>query len=95
MKILPIIAATALIGLALPAAVQAAPAAGPASTLSDFSSVTVFSAPNDDGLLLHRNPSLGSDPRVADAITRAGYTGAQIMGYNLDGTSLTVYVKSS
>ena len=37
--------------------------------------------------------ALGGNPNVTAALKSAGYTGGQVVGYTLSGTSLTVYVK--
>jgi|SwirhisoilCB2_FD_contig_31_35118266_length_417_multi_7_in_0_out_0_1 hypothetical protein len=112
MKVLPIITAAAVLGLALPAMAQdltsgpgvstgtgvtVAPSIEvPAPTsLSNVTKISVFSASNTDGLQLQTDPTLATNPQVAEAIQKAGYGGSQILGYNLDGTSLTVYVKST
>lgn len=34
-----------------------------------------------------------TNARVEAAIQAAGYTGAEVVGYTLDGTALTVYVR--
>lgn len=64
--------------------------------LSTVTSVTVLEAPDARGLHLS-GPSadLTRNRLVADAIVKAGYSGDEILGYQRDGTSLTVYVKSS
>ena len=38
------------------------------------------------------NAALAGNAAVAKAIADGGYTGQQIAGYMMDGTSLTVYV---
>lgn len=96
------LATTALVLLALASPAFArdvtgddAASAANRAPLADVSRVTVFSVSNDSGILLHRNPDLAANPQIAAAITRAGYTGSEIIGYNVDGSSLTVYVKSA
>lgn len=91
--------AIVLVSLAAPALARDitgddAPSFANRRTLPHYSQVTVFSVSNDSAILLHRDPDLGMDPVIAAAIMRAGYTGLQIIGYQLDGTSLTVYLKS-
>jgi len=39
--------------------------------------------------------SLSSNPAVTAALTANGYAGTQIVGYMMDGGSLTVYVRGS
>ncbi len=63
-------------------------------TLPHADRVVVFSVSDADAPILHRNPDLAMDPTIAAAINRAGYAGSEIIGYDNDGSSLTVYVKS-
>ena len=99
LKNAPLALALVLIGLAAPAFASDingddAGSALARQTLPHADRVVVFSVSNGDAILLHRNPDLAMDPTIAAAINRAGYAGADIIGYNNDGSSLTVYVKS-
>jgi len=39
--------------------------------------------------------ALGTNTKVSDAIKAAGYAGQDILGYAMDGASLTLYVKKA
>jgi hypothetical protein len=62
--------------------------------------VTVLSTSDCSGLtdLAAIDPgaqaAIGANASVAAAIQAAGYSGAQVIGYALEGTSLTVIVKT-
>jgi len=70
-----------------------------AANLSAVTEITVFSTLDCSGLESLTNmdagaqAALGANEMVAKAIVDAGYQGQQVVGYMLDGTSLTVYVK--
>src|SRR5262249_15120188 len=63
-------------------------------SLNGISDITVLAVPDKTGLILDQGPvsNLNGNARVAEAITKAGYTGSEILGYDVDGASLTVYV---
>ena len=78
-------------------AIPAAPAVvAPVPGLNAVSSIKVLAVANTAGLTLDGGPSteLTSNTMVADALQKEGYSGSQIIGYNLDGSDLTVYVKA-
>lgn len=64
--------------------------------LDTYSSVSVFGVENISGSHVRHwpEPKWDSSSTVQDAIRRAGYSGSTILGYNMKGSSLTVYVKS-
>jgi hypothetical protein len=64
--------------------------------LDDYSSVTVFDVESISGSHVRHwpEPKWDSSATVQDAIRRAGYSGSTILGYNMKGSALTVYVKS-
>jgi hypothetical protein len=110
MKIIATIAAAALLSATLPVIAQdvtngqgeivGAPAieAGPASgSLGAFTSVHVLAVPDTTGLILDGGPNSGltKNLKVAEAIQNSGYSGAPILGYDVEGSSLTVYVKAA
>jgi len=69
------------------------------SVLAAVTAVTVFSVGECGGLSDltaidgGAAATLAAAPSVAAALKDAGESGAQIVGYALDGTSLVVYVK--
>ena len=69
------------------------------AVLAGVTTITVFSTSDCSGLAglntldAGTGAELAANASVAKAITDAGYTGQQIAGYTVDGTSLTVYVK--
>lgn len=88
------IPANAVTHFNVPAArAAAAPSMG---ALDTYSSVTVFDVENISGSHVRHwpEPKLESSATVQDAIRRAGYSGSTILGYNMKGSVLTVYVKS-
>ena len=72
-------------------------AAPPVATqgIGNIGKVTVLAVADASGISIQHGPNstLTSDPKVTDALTAQGYNGSQILGYNLDGSDLTVYVK--
>ena len=68
-----------------------------AAALAGVTSITVFSSDDCAGsptsIDSGAQTSLSSSDAVTKAIADAGYQGQAIIGYSLDGTSLTVYVK--
>jgi hypothetical protein len=70
-----------------------------AAALAAVTNVTVFSLTDCSGLsdLATIAPTaqaaISTNPPVVAAIAAAGYQGQQVVGYMLDGTSLTVIVK--
>ncbi|MBN9304471.1 MAG: hypothetical protein BGO82_12825 [Devosia sp. 67-54] len=80
-----------------PASVSVAPV--DAAALAAVTTVTVFSVDDCSGLgdLAAIDPTaqatIGTNAAVTAAIKAAGYDGKQVVGYMLDGTSLTVVVK--
>ncbi|HVX72546.1 MAG TPA: hypothetical protein VHB19_07050 [Devosia sp.] len=70
-----------------------------AAALAAVTNVTVFSLTDCSGLsdLATIDPTaqaaISTNPNVVAAIAAAGYQGQQVVGYMLDGTSLTVIVK--
>src|SRR3954451_85522 len=85
-------------GEAIAPAVPTAPAivAPPTGSLSAVSTVKVLAVADASGLALDGGPNsaLTSNPKVTDALTQGGYSGSQIIGYVMDGSDLTVYVKA-
>ncbi len=86
-------------GEAIPPAVTAAPSLitpDTGSSLSSVNSVKVLAVADATGLVLDGGPNsaLTSNPKVTDALTQGGYSGSQIIGYAMDGSDLTVYVKA-
>ncbi len=79
-------------------AITAAPVlTTPGSTsINNVTSVKVLAVADASGLNLQRGPNsvLTSNPKVTDALSQGGYSGSQIIGYNIDGSDLTVYVKA-
>jgi hypothetical protein len=70
-----------------------------AASLAAVTQITVFSTVdcssfgNLGAMDAAAQATLGGNEMVTKAIADAGYQGQQIVGYMLDGTSLTVYVK--
>jgi hypothetical protein len=85
-------------GEAITPAVPAAPTtiAPTTGSLSAISTVKVLAVADASGLVLDGGPNsaLTSNPKVTDALTKGGYSGSQIIGYAMDGSDLTVYVKA-
>ena len=71
-----------------------------AAALAAVTSVTVFAVDDCSGLgdLATMDATalaaIGTNKRVTDALTAQGEGGAEIVAYRLEGTSLTVYVRS-
>jgi len=71
-----------------------------ATALAAVTTVTVLSTSDCSGLtdLAAMDPgaqaAISANASVAAAITAAGYSGAEVVGYALDGSSLTVIVKT-
>jgi hypothetical protein len=65
-------------------------------SLSAVSTVKVLAVADASGLVLDGGPNsaLTGNPKVTDALTKGGYSGSQIIGYAMDGSDLTVYVKA-
>jgi hypothetical protein len=72
-----------------------------AAALATVQNVTVFSVSDCSGLGdsaaldATTNASLAGNANVAAAIQTSGYAGQQVVGYTLDGTSLTVFLKKN
>ena len=69
------------------------------AALAAVTNVTVLSVGSCAGLPsgtldAGASAALSGNPNVTAALKTAGYTGGQVVGYALSGTSLTVYVKS-
>jgi hypothetical protein len=71
-----------------------------AAALAAVTSVTVFAVDDCTGLgdlaTLDATAlaAIGTNQIVLDALAAAGESGAEIIAYTLDGTSLTVYVRA-
>jgi hypothetical protein len=78
---------TALLGSALDVA-----------TLEAITSVTVFVVTDCSGLTVTMDAAaiaqFETSEIVIDALAASGQAGAEVVAYSLDGTSLTVYVRS-
>lgn len=79
-----------------PPVIDAGPSTN-AGSLDAITSVKVLAVPNANGLSLDGGPNSGvtKSTKVAEALAQSGYSGSQIIGYDVDGSSLTVYVKAS
>jgi hypothetical protein len=62
-----------------------------------ITSIQVLAVSNTTSLVLDGGPNspLAHDTKVAEAIQKSGHSGSQILGYDVEGTSLTVYVKAT
>lgn len=66
-----------------------------AAALAAVTSVTVFAVDDCSGIQAAPDTAaIGTNQAVIDAMAAAGETGAEIVSYTLDGTSLSVYVRS-
>jgi hypothetical protein len=68
-----------------------------AAALAAVTSVSVVSVDDCSGLPetdAGTNAEIAANPLVVDAFAASGQVGAEVVAYTLDGTSLTVYVRS-
>ena len=69
-----------------------------ADDLAAITSVTIFTVKDCSGLTVAMDPNaiagFETSQAVIDALASSGETGAQIVAYSVDGTSLTIYVES-